>query len=288
MSIDVILKAKLFGKKTMPLAVILGEKLRYGAFCNGALIEGEMGENEFVAFDPESIGRGFSVVWNPQELKEISFRLPQPTTEKEYDAFYASVKRAADYWNGSLTVDGSKMKLEEFLAGLKDMKDFNKRLVGDMAKDVLSGKQDSLTLYSAKVPLTFGPEEARLFEKDHRNFEAWLHIKQTVDAFYIAPEIYQGEEGNFFGVLSVSSEEGCILEKKPHVPFGVVDPKTGKAIQTEDFRVLVGLQGADAPLGELSYEAFFKHLPQEKISYYDFDKILLAPLTESEIRRLLI
>ena len=76
MSIDVLIKQRLFGNKTMPLEVILGEHLHYGHFVKDRLNVGELGETEFVAYNPKSIGRGFSAVWNPKEKKAIPFAFP--------------------------------------------------------------------------------------------------------------------------------------------------------------------------------------------------------------------
>ena len=69
MAIDILIKQKMFGGKTMPLDVILGEHLHYGNFVTDQLNIGELGENEFVAYNPDSIGRGFSVIWNSGEKK---------------------------------------------------------------------------------------------------------------------------------------------------------------------------------------------------------------------------
>ena len=82
MAIDILIKQKWFGNKTMPLEVILGDDLHYGNFINDQLTVGELGESEFIASNPECIGRGFSVTWNPTEKKSINLRLPLPSTKK--------------------------------------------------------------------------------------------------------------------------------------------------------------------------------------------------------------
>ena len=124
MSIDVLIKQKLFGSKIMPLEVILGEHLHYGNFVNDQLHVGELGETEFIAYNPESIGRGFSVVWNPKEKKTIALRLPQPSTTQELKDFYGAIERMVNYWNGKLIVDGSRVSLPEFLSAFNNMVDF--------------------------------------------------------------------------------------------------------------------------------------------------------------------
>lgn len=69
MSIDITIKQKGFFKKTLPLSVILGSDLKYGAFVNDALIKDTIGEDEIVIYHPEHIGRGFNIIWNENEKK---------------------------------------------------------------------------------------------------------------------------------------------------------------------------------------------------------------------------
>ena len=57
MSLEVVIKQKLFGKKTMPLEVILGEELYYGNYENDCLNVGEMGAEEILVYNPERIGK---------------------------------------------------------------------------------------------------------------------------------------------------------------------------------------------------------------------------------------
>lgn len=44
MSIDITIKQKLFGSKTMPLEVILGDSLSYGFWENDQLTECKLGD----------------------------------------------------------------------------------------------------------------------------------------------------------------------------------------------------------------------------------------------------
>ena len=166
MSIDVVIKQKLFGRKTMPLEVILGSELRYGNFVNDRLNAGELGESEFVAYHPGHIGQGFSVVWTPGEKKSIALRLPQPSTAQELADFYAAVERMASYWDARLIADGRRIGLSGFLAGLKDMVAFNDQIIRRLSRQVLDGAQDNLILYSVMWPLTMGREEAAAFSEN--------------------------------------------------------------------------------------------------------------------------
>ena len=56
MGLDVQIKQRVFGNKTMPLEVILGNILHYGSYDNYQLMIGELGETEFMMIE-----RGFIV-----------------------------------------------------------------------------------------------------------------------------------------------------------------------------------------------------------------------------------
>lgn len=64
MSIDIAVRQKGLFKKAMPLKVILGDELAYGAFEGVSLTPGKLDEDEFVAYHPQHIARGFSVGWS--------------------------------------------------------------------------------------------------------------------------------------------------------------------------------------------------------------------------------
>ena len=177
MAIDVLIKQKLFGSKTMPLEVILGEKLHYGNFVSDQLNVGELGDTEFIAYNPESIGRGFSVVWNPKEKKTIVLRLPQPSTTQELKDFYAAIERMVKHWDGKLIVDGNRVSLPDFLSAFDNMVDFNHKIIKQFSQQVLDGEHDTLTLYSTMWPLAIGKEEATLFMENI--FSVVIFVKKS-------------------------------------------------------------------------------------------------------------
>lgn len=283
MAIDVLIKQKLFGNKTMPLEVILGEDLHYGNFERDRLNEGELGESEFLAYNPEHIGRGFSVIWNPNEKKSIALRLPMPSTTEEIRDFYGAIERMARYWGTKTIDDGSKTSLDAFMAGLDEMISFNDRTIKHFAKQVLDGEYATLTLYSAMWPLAMGKEEAETFLNAPECYAKWLHEKQSMEVYCPSPNLYMGDNG-VFGRYIVLSGIPTVLPNKPTVPFGVTDPETGEPLKCEKWVVMPGIRGAEEPLCEMDYSEFLKLLPENKVSRYDGDKFLLSELTEEEIR----
>ena len=285
MSIEITIKQKLFGSKTMPLEVILGDDLRYGYWENDQLTEDKLGETEFIAYDPNAIARGFSVIWNPDEKKAVTVRLPQPSTTRELRSFYDAVERMAVYWGGALIVDGTRTKLSAFLDGFANMVDFNDKIISHFTEQLLNGENQNLTFYSAKWPLTIGIEEAEKFQDDHALFGRWLHEKQSIDVFFCNPRFYAGETG-IFGQFMLMNDLPTVFPYKPSVPFGITDPATGKPLECSQWRVALVIEDQPCVLCEIDYDTFLSRIPEDHKSRYDETHFLLSELTEAEVRNL--
>lgn len=282
MAIDIVIKQKLFGGKNMPLEVILGEHLHYGNFVNDQLNVGEMAENEFVAYDPACVGRGFSVVWNPQEKKKIVLRLPMPSTAVELREFYDAVARMTEYWDAKLTVDGNRIQLADFLAGFEDMVKFNTKAIKEFFGQALEDSH-TLSIYCAMWPLSIGREEVTRFAENPNYFTQWLHEKQSVDAYFATPRFYTGENGVYARYI-LTNNMPAVLPQHPVVPYGATDPTTGKSLECEDWGIILVIDGEKVPLCEMEYATFLKKIPNHKKAKFDADRFLVDALTEEELR----
>ena len=285
MSLDVTIRQRMFGNKPLPLEVILGDQLSYGDYRNDCLRENVLGETEFVAYDAAHIGRGFSVVWNPAEKEQVYLRLLHPTSEAELDAFYKAVRRIAEYWGGSLTVDGKRTSLKSFLSTFEDSVQFNRDAAKQFfVEDILSGKSEIMTLYSAKWPLFVGHKEAEMFAANPRYFETWMHEKQAVSARYGAMRLYC-VNGEYIGIFDCEAGYPYIFPDSPRVPYGITNGNTGSALKSEEIQWIIWLDDYDSDgLLELPYASFVERIPEAKKSYYDAGQFLLEPLSEEEIR----
>jgi len=283
MSIDVLIKQRLFGNKTMPLQVILGEHLHYGNFVKDQLNVGELGETEFIAYNPKSIGRGFSVVWNPKEKKAIALRLPQPSTTQELKDFYDAIERMVNHWHGNLVVDGSRVSLPDFLSNFENIVNFNNKILNHFSQQILDGKSDKLTLYSTMWPLTIGKEEATMFMENPNYYAEWLHEKQSINVYFASPAVYIGDNG-IFARYMLTNNLPAVFPYHPTVPLGTTDPATGKQLECKEWLILLGVEGEKEPLCEMEYSKFLSLIPENKKSKYDGNHFLLDEMTEEEMR----
>ena len=284
MSIEVSIKQRLFGNKTIPLKVILGENLHYGHFTNERLAVGKLGESEFVAYNPQSIGRGFSVVWNPKEKKHINLHLPLPSTVQELTDFYAAVERIAKYWNAKLVVDGNKASLDTFMAGFQNTLEFNEKAIRHFSQQILDNEDDRiLVFYSTMWPLSIGKEEATLFLNDPDSYADWLHEKQSMDIYYATPNFYVGDNGIFARYL-LFNDLPSVFPNTPTIPVGSIDPMTGKQLKCDQWEISLRILGKTESLCEMEYSKFLSIVANDKKSKYDGNHFLLSALTEEEIK----
>ncbi len=283
MAIDVVIKQKPFGNKSMPLRVILGDDLEYGIYVGDQLETGKLGGGEFIAYNPYCIGRGFSVIWKPDEVKEIALRLPIPSTKYEIKDFYSAIERMVKHWDGSLTVDGNKVSLPDFLSGFERMVELSNDILNRISSNVIRGEHEDLVLYSAMWPLTMGIEEARRFLGDPEHYAWWLHKNQTIDAYFESPKFYY-EEGGMCGKYMLTSDLPAVFPNKPAVPLGAIDYSTGKPIECKKWSVIIVVD--EKVVCDIEYPKFLELVPKEKISRFDGDRFLLSEMTEEEIRAL--
>ena len=286
MSIDVLIKQKMFGSKTMPLDVILGEDLHYGNFENDQLNVGELGDGEFIAYNPKSIGRGFSVIWNEKEKKKIILRLPQPSTTQELTDFYAAISRMVKYWGAKLVVDGNRVSLAAFMAGFQEALEFNEKALKHFSKQILDGESENLMLYSTMFPLTVGRKEAEQFLNDPESYARWLHEKQSMDVYHEGPRFYQDDNGEIIARYFLFDNAPVVLPNQPAVPFGVTDPKTGKPLECHSWRVLLVSQQDAQPVGEIEYSKFLNMIPDGKRTEFDAACFLIEGLSLDELKAL--
>jgi len=117
-------------------------------------------------------------------------------------------------------------------------------------------------------------------------FARWLHEMQLVDAYYAVVGFFDDPKG-IYGRLAFT--EGCrsIFPSKPSVPFGLVDPHTGRALECNKYELYLYSTTLDTHLGTVDYAKFISALDPAKVSYYDTGHVLIEAHDLSEMKELL-
>lgn len=286
MGFHVQIKASLFHRKPLPLSVITGETLWYGntdEFVQTML--DEVGKSDFVAFDPEHIGRGFQVIWHEGERKNVLLNQSLPCSRGDLIALHAAAERIAAFWHGTIWVDDKKTTLKEFRKKLDEHIAENERFIRMMAEKMMSITDQNIEIDGAMWPLHPGREEAERFLQSPAEYDRWLHEKQAFDACYL-PIVYgvPKERQSAVGFTSFSSMEiPCIyMDKVPPEGFSTVEPGTGRRFLVSEW--LISVEDEEGLICEIPYEEFRAKLPADKVSRYDNDMILIQPMTGEELR----
>lgn len=290
MSLDITIVQTSLEKKTLPLKVILGADFLYGAYDEGwRLHTGVKNDDNLVCYLPMQLARGIAVEWSEDEVDTIKLRALTPTAPVELRALYEMVYRICEYWQCELLIDDKPMDLEQFFEDYQAIVSFNQHTLKEMAKSVINGENEELTLFAVKWPLVMGKNEAEAFLAEPSYFSKWLHDKQKIDAHYANPAFYRTDEG-VIGRYALAEDTRCIMPIKPFVPYGFDDPETGELIQCEDFGVLLYDIRKGENIGELEYKDFVAKVRRHfssKVRGYDGNHILLESLTIDDMKKLI-
>jgi len=289
MSVDVLIRQKGLLKKPFSAQPVLGNELCYGSYNSGWRLEegGKLNLEDFTCYLPDAIGRGISVTWSPKRKNEVQLRLLTPTGREEIRAFYRMVERIMQYWRSELEVDGNSIHLEDWLKGQEDYIRFNtEALEKTFCLDAMKS-EDGICLFSARWPLYMGRNEAQLFLEHSEAFDAWLHERQNLDAYYAVPGFFRDENGDISGRYVLTENCLSIFPRKGIVPFGMMDEATGKPLECERFELALYSTMEKRIIGTIPYEIFLERFPKEKSSRYDACYMLLQPLSLNELLALI-
>ena len=284
MSIDIRITQKGLLKKTLPLHVITGSDLCYGTSDGMKLKENDLSSDEIILYHSNHISRGFSIEWTPEKKDYVDLRALSPDSREGLNDFFAAIQRIASYWKCEIEMDGNITALSELVSLIPDMQAFNETVLENVCGDILSGKKESLTLYSVMFPVVLGVPEAEKFRHDVDAFGRWLHEKQSVDAYYAQPQFFRTEVG-VVGRYVVTEDCRTIFPLKGQVPLGIPDPETGKGLKCDRYEVYFYSISQEKMLGYVPFETFIEII-KEQAERFDGANIIFEGLSMEALQKL--
>ena len=287
MSVDITIMQKGTNKKTLPLEVILGKDLHFGALdVNFCLHAGQRAESEILVFNPQHIARGFSVLWKPEETEQVTLRALTPTTNEEIQDLFDAVRRITNYWVDCATLlDGEPEPVDKILSREGEIRSFNQMSLKELCELIVE-EEMTRVLYSTRWPLNIGVEEAKAILEDAEFFGRWLHEKQSMDVRYGAFEFYRSKNGPA-GRVIISEEVPVIIPVRPSVPQGFMDPETGAQLECNDFGVCFYSVTKQALLAEVDYERFLNMARAHGAKQYDCNHLIFPALKLEELEAMI-
>ena len=284
MSIDIRITQKGLLKKTLPLHVITGSDLCYGTSDGMKLKENDLSSDEIILYHSNHISRGFSIEWTPEKKDYVDLRALSPDSREGLNDFFAAIQRIASYWKCEIEMDGNITALSELVSLIPDMQAFNETVLESVCGDILSGKKESLTLYSVMFPVVLGVPEAEKFRHDVDAFGRWLHEKQSVDAYYARPQFFRTEVG-VVGRYVVKEDCRTIFPLKGQVPLGISDPETGKGLKCDRYEVYFYSISQEKMLGYVPFETFIEII-KEQAERFDGANIIFEGLSMEALQKI--
>lgn len=257
MSIDIRITQKGLLKKTLPLHVITGSDLCYGTSDGMKLKENDLSSDEIILYHSNHISRGFSIEWTPEKKDYVDLRALSPDSREGLNDFFAAIQRIASYWKCEIEMDGNITALSELVSLIPDMQAFNETVLESVCGDILSGKKESLTLYSVMFPVVLGVPEAEKFRHD-------------VDAF---------------GRYVVTEDCQTIFPLKGQVPLGISDPETGKGLKCDRYEVYFYSISQEKMLGYVPFETFIEII-KEQAERFDGANIIFEGLSMEALQKI--
>lgn len=203
----------------------------------------------------------------------------------EIEELFGVVLRIMKYWDCVLSVDGVKQSNTEFLQRLQEFKDFNEKSVKSMFQRIIDGDHETLTLFSSMWPLGVGKEEAEKFVEDPQEYYKWLHDKQAVEANYVTPGFFRSQEG-IEGKYIVSDKVRCIIPLTPCVPYGTIDPETGKELICDTYSVAFFSNEGQRVIGTVPFDQFIEFIKPKALKH-DAASLIFDGLSVEEMESML-
>jgi len=306
MAIEITITQKGGSKKALPFDVIIGEHLRYGRSDGTLLFKDIIGENDFIAYNPNHIARGFNVKWKEGESHQVRLRLTIPSHDDEIDDFYDTAYRIATYWeNCKIRQDNKVLSLEEdFFLQRSDAKAYSLQTLNDLCtktkfdknNNMVTGevagstpiREGEIILHNAMWPIVLGGKEKAMLANsvDSVKFKKFLHEKQSINAYYAKAFYYEHPATKeFHAKFAIEEDTTSIFPLKPTVPWWLVDKRTGKLMEVDIWEIALFSTTKDEMLGEMLYDDFIGKL--KNTEYYDQQNVLIKGVSLAEMEEML-
>lgn len=227
-------------------------------------------EGFVIVYDPDHIGTGMRVKWNPEETEELCVCLPGITTLHDINMMKTVLEKIMKKWHAPAALFEGKEYSRENLDDLGSM--LLEKTMGVLA-DVHSNYCDDITLvHGALWPLMFETEKLRKYgkEKDAEGFAALLHDLQSRNVYWCACHVYlYDDQKSYQGVYSITSGVDTVIPLKPMPPVNMTDPATGDEIECRRYLARIVSPHSRRPIMQMEYHKFLEMIHAETIPLYD-------------------
>ena len=236
--------------------------------------------------------RGFEISYNG-ETKYYQVRLYTPCSIGDWETAFDFIKKLGEYSKNDKIIDeeGNEYPLENIHSypyeknieyGIQSL---NKNFENNIS---------SFNIFGIYRPVAFNKkmvDEVLTNENPVKKFSEIITDIQYIDAFSANQRFYN-IENEICGIYTLTESVRTILPFKPVVEF-----QNMEIVKNEDVKkwriILVVINGnpddenSYEMIGNIDYFQFIENLPKDKYSFIDGEYIVVEPLSQEEIRKLL-
>ncbi len=272
MAVNVVIKEKGLFSKRHDIKEFIFEDMGYGIADEAfRLIEGQTG-NITIVYHKEKVERGIEL---SLENGKVHLRMSLPTGENEIIFFYDYVKKICELLNTTtFEREEEKSTFEDIPKYIELDKNASVQALKDMEEKLRDGTYSSMFLYAVYNPITIGTKELSTFKQDIKELGVFLEEKQSIDAYYSSPRVYQRPNDTYFGIYTITEEVLSIfpLETNLNVNGTKVEDVYMAFIFEEEMK------------GVIKYSDFLSNTDVN--NFYDSNHFLIS-LKKKEMRSLL-
>lgn len=237
--------------------------------------------------------RGFELSYN-NENKYYGIRIFTPCSIGDWEVVFDFIEKLGKFLeNNSLVNEHGEEYTLETIRNYPYIEDIEYG-IKSLEENLKEKRSEIFKLYGIYRPISFNNElleNIKNSENFVETFSKFITETQYIDAYTANQNFYKNNNGEIFGVYTLTESVRTILPFKPSVEYENFD-----VVKNEDVKfwrlVLVIINGnpddenSYEMLGDIDYTKFIENLPKDKYSFIDGEYIVIEPLENEEIERL--
>lgn len=288
MSIDVKIKNRQLFKKPLLLEDLTLGKYKCGSIDEYGRNTEKVKDGYLVVYDPEKIGRGFSLAWSKEIKNEVELSVNFSSTRYDLEMFYEVIRNIMHIWKTKTFeqegITFSESDIEKLCA---EQRKSSLQFLADIDHLSGGGKDAPIAIFAAMFPIDIAAGKLMKFgiEKDEEGYAEYLHRLQSLDAYYAVPLIYKNKkkENSFIGSFAITSGTDTIFPLEAKDPLGFKNPATGRQVQCDFFAVSLFSIKLDKIVAKMTFDDFLRLADIANCPMFDYSHVFLKGIPEEKM-----
>jgi hypothetical protein len=237
--------------------------------------------------------RGFELSYN-KENKYYGIRVFTPCSIGDWEVVFEFIEKLGEFLeNNKIVNEHGKEYTLETIRNYPYIEDIEYG-IQSLEKNLKEEGSEISKLYGIYRPISFNNELLESIKNSENPIETFSKLitgTQYIDAYSANQNFYKNNDGEIFGVYTLTESVRTILPFKPSVEY-----ENFNIVKNEDVKfwrlVLVVINGnpddenSYEMLGDVDYTKFIENLPKDKYFFIDGEYIIIEPLEKEEIKNL--